>query len=208
MASIYSVHPAVAYQQAIVDNLKEKSGRDLAEWLAFVKQAAPKAAGVKELSAWLKAQGLGGTQAGIVAERALVTPDRHAFMEDTPENYLKAAEAYVEAMFSGKKAGLRPLYDALLKLGLGQGKDVKACPCKTIVPLYRNHVFAELKPATQTRLDFGFALGDLKASGRLIDTGGFARKDRITHRIEVKGPADIDAELKTWLKAAYERDAK
>jgi hypothetical protein len=73
--------------------------------------------------------------------------------------------------------------------------DVKACPCKTIVPLYRHHVIAQLKPATQTRIDFGFALGGLKAKGPLIDTGGFAKKDRITHRIEIKTRAHIDAEV-------------
>jgi hypothetical protein len=62
-------------------------------------------------------------------------------------------------MFSGPKAGLRPIYAALLKLGLGLGKDAKASPCKTMVPLYRKHVFAQIKPTTQTRIDLGFALG-------------------------------------------------
>jgi hypothetical protein len=109
-------------------------------------------------------------------------------------------------MFSGSKAGLRPIYDQLLKTGLKIGKDVKACPCQTIVPLYRNHVFAQIKPTTTKRVDIGFALGDLKATGRLIDTGGFAKKDRITHRIPLESPADIDDEVKYWLKVAYERD--
>jgi hypothetical protein len=87
---------------------------------------------------------------------------------------------------------------------------VKACPCATIVPLFRKHVFAQLKPTTLTRIDVGFALGDPKkipAKGRLIETGGFAKKDRITHRIEVTRPGDIDATVERWLKVAYERDA-
>jgi hypothetical protein len=111
-------------------------------------------------------------------------------------------------MFSGKKAALRPLYDELLKLGLGVGKDVKACPCSTIVPLYRRHVFAQIKPATQTRIDLGFALGALPSQGRLLDTGGFAKKDRITHRIPIESAKDIDAEVKRWLKSAYDADQK
>ena len=110
-------------------------------------------------------------------------------------------------MFSGGKAKLKPLYDALLKLGLKTGKDAKACPCQTIVPLYRNHVFAQIKPTTQTRIDMGFALGDLPAGGRLIDTGSYAKKDRITHRIPITSIADIDDEVKHWLKIAYDRDA-
>jgi hypothetical protein len=124
-----------------------------------------------------------------------------------PEKYLQAAEGYVEEMFSGKKASLRPLYDALLKLGLSMGKEAKACPCQTIVPLYRKHVFAQIKPTTQTRIDFGLALGNLKTPKRLIDTGGYAKKDRITHRFEITSLKDIDDDVKRWLKVAYDRDA-
>ena len=85
---------------------------------------------------------------------------------ESPEAYLRAAENYVDAMFAGSKQALRPVYDELLRLGLGLGKDVKACPCQTMVPLYRNHVFAQIKPATRTRIDLGFALGGRKAEGR------------------------------------------
>ena len=126
---------------------------------------------------------------------------------NNPAAYLKAAEKYVEEMFSGKKEHLRPLYDALLELGLSVGKDVKACPCQTIVPLYRNHVFAQIKPTTQTRIDLGFALGDMKTPKRLIDTGGYQKKDRITHRIEITSLKDINDDVKHWLKVAYDRDA-
>lgn len=123
-----------------------------------------------------------------------------------PNEYLESAERDVEAMYSGGKAKLRPLYDALLKLGLKIGREAKACPCKTIVPLYRKHVFAQIKPTTQTRIDMGFALGDMKPTGRLIDTGGFAKKDRITHRIPITSLEDIDNEVKHWLRVAYDRD--
>jgi Domain of unknown function (DUF5655) len=125
----------------------------------------------------------------------------------SPAAYLATAEAYVEQMFAGPKAGLRPLYDALLTLGLSIGKDTKACPCKTIVPIYRRHVIAQIKPATRTRIDFGLALGNTKTPKRLVDTGGFKKKDRITHRIEVASIDDIDDELQRWLKKAYEMDA-
>jgi Domain of unknown function (DUF5655) len=125
----------------------------------------------------------------------------------SPAAYLATAERYVDDMFAGSKAALRPIYDALLKTGLSVGKDAKACPCKTIVPIYRRHVIAQIKPATRTRIDFGLALGNTKAPKRLIDTGGFKKKDRITHRIEITSIDDIDDELKRWLKKAYEMDA-
>jgi hypothetical protein len=123
-----------------------------------------------------------------------------------PKAYLKLAPGYVDGMYRGKES-LRPLHDQLIELGRSIGKDVKICPCQTIVPFYRNHVFAEIKPATKTRIDFGFALGDSKPTGRLVDTGGFAKKNRITHKIPIASPDDIDADVKKWLKAAYDRDA-
>ena len=200
--SIYGVHPSVAMVQKAIDDLPARTGRSLDEWLKFIKKSGPKTE--QERREWLKTEnGLGTNYAGWLAERA----EGKGGEDGDPEAYLRAAEGYVEKMFAGPKESLRPIYDALLKLGLGLGKDVKACPCQTIVPLYRKHVFAQIKPTTQTRIDLGFALKDLRASGRLIDTGGFAKKDRITHHIPITSVRDIDDEVKRWLKAAYELDA-
>jgi hypothetical protein len=124
----------------------------------------------------------------------------------TPEGYLRLASQYVEDLFAGPKAGLRPIYEALLAAGLKLGKDVRVSPCQTFVPLYRNHVFAQIKPATRTRIDFGLALKDTKTPKRLIDTGGFAKKDRITRRIEISSLDDIDDEVRRWMKLAYDMD--
>ena len=200
--SIYGVHPGVLMTQKWIADLKTKTGRTIDEWLRLIKKSGPK--DEKARRDWLKTEyELGTNSAWWLAERA---GGKGSELGD-PDEYLKAAEGYVETMFSGAKAGLRPIYDALLKLGLGVCKEAKACPCQTIVPLYRNHVFAQIKPTTRTRIDFGFALGDTKAKGRLIDTGGFAKKDRITHRIEIASLKDIDAEVKHWLKVTYDRDA-
>jgi len=201
--SIYSVHPGILMTQKWVAELKQKTGRTLEEWLSHIKKVGPKAETARR--EWLKKEfGLGTNTAWWLAERA----EGKGEESGDPDLYLKAAEGYVEDMFSGGKAGLRPIYDALLKLGLKTGKEAKACPCQTIVPLYHNHVFAQIKPTTQTRIDMGFALGDMKPTGRLIDTGGFAKKDRITHRIPITSLDDIDDEVKHWLKVAYDRDEK
>ena len=198
--SIYSPHPSVAMVQKWLAELKEKTGRSLDDWIRFVKKEGPK--DEKARREWLKAQGLPTNSAWWIAERA----EGKGFEGDDPDKYLEAAEGYVEKMFSAGKAGLRPIYNELLKVGLKTGKEAKACPCQTIVPLYRNHVFAQIKPTTQTRIDLGFALGDMKPKGSLIDTGGFAKKDRITHRIPISSVSDINDEVKHWLKVAYDRD--
>ena len=199
--SVYSVHPGVAMMQKWVRELPAKTGRSLEEWVELTRKAGP--AAEKERREWLKKEHkLGTNYAMCIAERA----DGKGTEEDSPEAYLQAAVVWVEAQYSGPRAGMRALYDQLLKLTLSLGKEAKASPGKTGVSLYRNHVFATIKPATHTRIDLGLALGNMKTPKRLIDTGGYEKKDRITRRIEVKSKADIDDDLKKWLKTAYEMD--
>ena len=200
---LYDVHPGVAMARKWIAELKPKTGRSLEEWIALVRKEGPKDYQARWV--WLKSQHkLGTNSAWWIAERA----DGKGGEEDSPEKYLATAAEYVEEQYSGKKSALRPIFEQLLALGKSLGPDVKACPCKTMVPLYRNHVFAQIKPATNTRIDFGlcFATYKGKLPKRLIDTGGLVRKDRITHRIEVLSHDQIDADLKKWLRAAYDLD--
>jgi len=200
---IYDVHPGVAMVQKWIGELKEKSGRTLEEWMALIQEEGP--AGEKGRREWLKTKHKVGTNsAWWLAERAGGKGG-----EDDPESYLRIAVRNVEEQYTGPKEKLRPIYEELLKLGKSTGADVKACPCKTIVPLYRKHVFAQIKPTTNARVDLGLALAKYKGKlpKRLVDTGGLAKKDRITHRIEVKTVAEIDGDVKKWLKTAYDLDS-
>ncbi len=199
--AIYSVHPGVVMVQSWLVSLPEKTGRSLDEWIRLVEEEGPDTD--NERRDWLKAQhGLGTNSAWWIVDRVA----GRGREDGDPAAYLEAAEGYVSAMFSGKRAALRPIYDALLKLGMSLGDDVKVCPCQTIVPLYRRHVFAQIKPVSHTRIDLGLSLKDTPTPERLIDTGGLAKKDRITHRIAITSPADIDAEVKHWLRFAYDID--
>src|SRR5215472_4936776 len=96
--SLYSIHPGVAMMQQWVQELPQKTGRSLEEWVRFIKRSGP--ATEKERRDWLKKEhGLGTNTAWWLAERA--EADGLASAEDDPETYLQAAEAYVEAMFAG-----------------------------------------------------------------------------------------------------------
>jgi Domain of unknown function (DUF5655)/Domain of unknown function (DUF4287) len=198
--STYDVHPSLSMFQSVLAGLKQKTGKDLEEWIKFVEKEGP--ASEEDRRLWLKTRhGLGTNYAWWIAERSLGKGD-----DGNPETYLRQAEEYVEEMYSGAKESLRPIFEALLSLGRSLGKDVRVCPCQTIVPLYRKHVFAQIKPTTRTRIDLGLALKDTRVPKRLINTGGFAKKDRISHRIEITSLKDIDAEVKKWIKVAYEMD--
>ena len=203
--SIYGVHPGVALTRKWIEELKGKTGSSIDEWIALVQKEGPKTeAGRRD---WLKSKHtLGTNSAWWIAERA----EGKGGDEDSDEKYFRAAAKYVEEQYAGKKEALRPIYENILELARELGSDVKACPCKTIVPLYRKRVFAQIKPTTRTRVDLRLALTHFKGKlpKRILDTGGLAKRDRITHRIELKTTAEIDDEVEKWLKTAYLLDEK
>lgn len=193
--SRYQLHPSYAYQQGILDNLKAKTGRSYAEWLAELQRQKLETESAQR-DYLKKDMRLGTQQAALIAERAQG--------KGRAEDY--RPEALVAQMFAGKPA-LLPVYEQVLDFALSLS-GVQASPCATIVPLYRGHVFAQLKPASKSRLELGLCLRGEPFSGRLKDTGGSAKKDRITHRIDLATAADFDTFAQHWLHEAWQRSAQ
>lgn len=181
---------------AIIANMKEKTGRSLEEWEAVARKNGPATA--RELRSWLKAeQGLGHVAAGIVADAALGL-DRYVAYDDP--------DALLNALFSEVNEPLRPLYDRLVRAGRKLGKDVRVVVCKTYVGLSRTRQFAVLKPMASKRIDLGLALPGAEVGGRLESAGGLGTSDRITHRVRVRTLKEADAEVTALLRQAYEQD--
>jgi hypothetical protein len=198
----YDLHPSVRMVQSVIAGMKQKTGRSIDEWVRLAKKDGP--SGEKECAAWLKKEhGLGTNYASWIAGHSA---GNREVTEDAGE-YLKHAQDYVESMYQGPKEHLRTIYDEILTFAKTLGTDIGVSPCQTIVPIYRNHVIAQIKPTTRTRIDLGLALKESKTPKRLINTGGFEKKDRITHRIEISALEDFDDEAKRWMKAAYDMDA-
>ena len=179
--SIYSMHPGLKMEESSIANLPKKTGKSLEQWLAIIKKSGPPTQ--KERREWLmKEHGFTTNYAWFVAERAEGGGSFAAQYDP---------DAYVEGIFMGPKAVFQPVYEAI----------------QTIIPFYLNHVFAQVKVPNRSRLDLGYALKDTPVKGHLIDTGGFTKKDRITHRIEMVTFTDFDDEAKQWMRTAYEMDA-
>ncbi|HTQ10964.1 MAG TPA: DUF5655 domain-containing protein [Fimbriimonadaceae bacterium] len=193
--SVYSSHPAFKMVETSKRNIVERTGKTYREWVDILRRDGP--AGEREQREWLKSvHGFAMNYARwIVDEAAGRGPDTYD------------PDAEVEAQYAGKKSSLRPIYDELLRLASSLGPDVRACPCSTMVPFYRKNVFAQVKPATQSRIDLGLCLRGVPAGGRLIDTGGGAKGDRITHRIPVSSLDEVDEEARSWLRRAYDAAA-
>ena len=197
------VHPSVNHLRAMLGSTEKRTGKTLDEWANVVR--ALEEPDVNTAAAKLKADhGLGKPTAWMLASHAL-----KANMEDYDEAaYLAKAPQLVDAQFGEKRAHLRPLAEDIIGFAETLGEEVAASPCKTYIPLYRQRVFAQVKAATQKRLDVGLALGSYSGDGleTLKDTGGAKKGDRITHVIGLSPEDGATDTVKHWLQIAYELD--
>ena len=177
--------------QSMIDNLPEKTGKDLKAWLAVVKKMKLDKHGaiVKALKA---DHGVTHGYANLIAHHALAAAAPAAGGDDD----------LVAAQYQGPKAELRPIYDAVVAAAAKLGKDVEVSPKKTYVSLRRSKQFAIVKASTKTRVDLGFNLKGVAAKGRLGKSKAFG--EMCSHQVALGAKKDVDAEVKKWLKQAYE----
>jgi len=198
--AVYSPHPSILHRDAILRNLEDKTGRGLDEWLSVLGNEG--LTQCKQAVVWLKSKaGMGGVTAQIIG---FALENGTASYEEDP---VSLAPDLVEAMYANKKSGLIPIHNALMDL-VQTLESVRICPCNTMVPCYRNHVFAQIKPATQKRIDFGLALKavDGELPGQLMETGGLQKGDRITHRFPLTHVDQVNGEVKALLQKAWALD--
>lgn len=176
--------------QSMIDNLPEKTGKPMTEWLKVVARSGKQKHG--EIVKQLKSDfGIGHGYANLIAHTHLGASSRASGGDDL-----------VEAQYDGAKAGLRPVYDALLKVMVGFGKDVEISPKKGYVSIRRSKQFALIQPSTKDRIDVGINLKGVAAGPRLDASGSF--NAMVSHRVRVSGKNEINDELKGWLKKAYD----
>jgi hypothetical protein len=116
-------------------------------------------------------------------------------------------EDLVAALYSGPKAAFLPTHNAAVDAANALGEDVCVTACRTIVPVYRKHVFAEFRPVregVEARLALGEespAGGD--GAGRLRPRTDRNAGERLSHCVLLRTPADVDAAFRAWLAQAY-----
>ena len=177
---------------AMVANMKEKTGKTLAQWVKIGKAAKLEKHG--QIVKFLKGDhGMTHGFANLVAHHVL----REA------EGGAAGGDDLVGAQYSGKKEALRPIYDALIAAVQKFGGDVEVSPKKSYVSLRRSKQFALIQPSTATRVDVGINLKGDEPTGRLEASGSF--NAMVSHRVRVESKKDVNAELKKWLKEAYSR---
>jgi hypothetical protein len=167
---------------------KENTGRTLPAWASLGRKAGVKDA--KETRAWAKKQGLSVVYQSAVAETLFPSQD--------------GDDAMIAAQYSGAKAALRPIYDALVHLVRAFGEDVEIMPRKSQVTFSRATSFAVIRAASRERVDVALKLHGEKATSRLV-LDPMAMKSDPSHVVGVRAPKEVDGELARWLQKAYLR---
>lgn len=176
---------------AMIANMKANTGKTLEQWIAIAKKSGEEKHGA--VVKYLKSEhGLTHGFANLVA---------HKYLKSDAGSAAGGDDALVAAQYAGPKAELKPIYDVLIKAVTALGEDVEIAPKKTYVSLRRNKQFALIQPSTKTRVDLGVNLKDEPTTGCLEKSGSF--NAMVSHRVRLESPADVNKDVKAWLKKAY-----
>jgi predicted transport protein len=166
--------------------VEQRTGRPISEWLALVPAGT-----FTQQSAFL------------VAEHGLKPSDARAVLHLGAHLSRPPDDELVAAQYAGAKEALRPVYDALVAAIAALGDDVVVAPRKTYVSFDRARQFALVQASTRTRVDLGMRLDEATATDRLAAAGSFG-SGNITHRVGLGAPEEVDAQVRAWLRAAYD----
>jgi len=170
-----------------IAGMEAKTGKPLAHWVKIVQSSGLEKHG--EQVRFLKEKhGFGHGHANMVCQAA-----KGRFEADEGD--------MLAGQYEGKEA-LRPIYDVLEAYAKGLGGDVEIAPKKTSVAFRRSKNFAVITPATKSRIDLGINLKGEPGKGRLIEE---KPGKMCTHLVKLEAVGDVDADVKAWLRAAYER---
>ncbi len=177
--------------QAYLDNIKAKTGKTPDDFRALAMKKG--LIQYSEVVAWLKSDfGLGHGHANAIAQLLVNTDKFQASTEDTLARH-----------FTGDKAKWRKTYDALAAKVARFGDDVKLGPNRSYINIQRRTTkFGIIQISAADRIDIGIKLKGVAPTERFEAAGSW--NAMITHRVRISDPKQIDAELFTWLKQAYD----
>ena len=171
-------------------NIETKTGKTLAQLRTVIAQSGLAKHG-EVRTMLIERFGLGHGDANALAHAAKAEPAAAA--GDDP----------LDAIYTGTKAGLRPLHEQVMAKIKGFGA-FELAPKKAYVSLRRKKQFAMLGPATQSQLELGLNVKSLPADARLkaMPAGGMCQ-----YTVRLSSAADVDAKLVAWLRAAFDAAA-
>ena len=177
-----------------LQNIQTKSGKTLLELAAIVQSSGLTRHG--EIRAMLMRDlGLGYGDANSLVHFILRSDGERAAQAEG----LSTTDV-LDEIYSGAKAGLRPIHERLMQ-AITRFGEFEIAPKKGYVSLRRKKQFAMLGPATNMRFEVGINSKTLQASPRLaaMPAGGMCN-----FKVKLTDPNEVDEELVAWLRQAYE----
>lgn len=179
---------------AVTTSMAERTGRTLDEWLDLVDSSGVDPLDQKAVRAWLRdVHGIKQNTQWAIADAAA----RRAGWQRP------SSDEYTDSQYTGAKAALRPIYDALAELALGLGEDVHIEGRATYVPFVRARQFAAVQAAAK-HVDLGLRFTDPPDSDRISPAKAPGQS---THRVRLSTVDEVDGEIHALLLAAYEQNA-
>jgi predicted transport protein len=180
--------------QAYLDTIKAKTGKTPEDFLTLAEEKGLLQDGVKtgQIVAWLADDfGLGRGHAMALVE---------TFNSATQPKQTR--DQRIDRLFSGDRARWRTPYDELLGRITAFGPGVGQAPTDTYISILRRAKKFAIVQVTAARLDIGIKLKGVEPTSRLEPAGSW--NSMVTHRVRITDPSQLDGELLSWLKQAFD----
>lgn len=178
--------------QTQLANIQKKTGMTLKELSDFITKSGLSKHG--EIREMLKDKlGLGHGDANTLVHAVFKSDGMHAAEG-------KTTDAVLDGIYSGAKAGLRPIHEKLMK-EIGRFGEFEVAPKKGYVSLRRKRQFAMLGPRTNTRFELGLNAKDLKKNARLLEQ---PKGSMCNYIVRMNDASEVDAQLIAWVRSAFE----
>lgn len=178
--------------QTQLENIQKKTGKSLDELAAIVKSSGlTKHGQIRDM--FKRELGLGHGDANTLTHVVLQSDGASAAAG-------KSEVEVLDEIYSGKKADLRPIHDALMK-HINKFGEFENLPKKGYVSLRRKKQFAMIGPKTNTRVEVGLNVKDLPADERLLEQ---PKGSMCNYVVKVTDLSEVDGQLFAWIKSAYE----
>jgi hypothetical protein len=175
-------------------NIQTKTGKNLTEIQALIAQSGlQKHADIRQML--MERLGLGYGDANSLVHYAMATDGQSA-----AEASGLGIEDVLAEIYSGAKASLRPVHEAVMTAIASFG-SFEVVPKKGYVSLRRKKQFAMLGPGSKGRLEVGLNSKGIEASSRLEaqPPGGMCQ-----YKVFLTSTAEVDADLIGWIRQAFE----
>jgi len=178
--------------QTQIENIQKKTGKSLDELAAIIRKSGLTKHG--EIRDMLKEKlGLGHGDANALVHAVLQSDGQRAAEG-------KSTDAVLDEIYTGAKAGMRPIHEALMKQIVKFG-EFEIVPKKGYVSLRRKKQFAMIGPKTNTRFEVGINAKDFRKNARLLEQ---PKGSMCNYIVNVTDAQEVDPQLIAWIKSAYE----